>query len=163
MALTKEYVLSLLGAVKDPEIPVLSLVDLGIITQLTISETDEVSITITPTFSGCPALDSMKNQLRDELKKNGVVCNEVAVSFETPWNSDKLSEKGRAAIKKFGLAPPPMMGNLHADLDILEQITCPFCDSHDTEMQSMFGATICRSMHYCNSCRQAFEQFKPLG
>jgi len=163
MQYTREQILEVLDSVKDPEIPVLSLVDLGVITELLISETNVVSVTITPTFSGCPAMDTMKKQLEEALLAKGIEHTPVKISFETPWSSDLLTEKGRAAIKKFGLAPPPMLGNHQPDIDILEHIACPHCNSENTEMKSMFGPTLCRSLHYCHNCLQAFEQFKPLG
>ena len=83
------------------------------------------------------------------------------MSFDKPWDSNKVTEKGREALKKFGLAPPPEY-NLILDLDILEHAKCPYCDSDNTELRTPFGPTLCRSMHYCNNCRQMFEQFKPV-
>lgn len=160
MALDKKQILNWLEEVKDPEIPVLSLVDLGVITDVNI-DNNHVKVKMTPTFSGCPAIDYMKADVIEVLKQKGLENVECEVSFETQWNSNMISEKGRKAIKKFGLAPPPKH-DLIVDLDILEKINCPFCDSKDTELKSPFGPTLCRSLHYCNNCRQAFEQFKPL-
>jgi ring-1,2-phenylacetyl-CoA epoxidase subunit PaaD len=85
----------------------------------------------------------------------------VRLTFETQWNSNMISEKGRAALKKFGLAPPPQH-NLIVDIDLLEHSICPQCNSENTIMKSPFGPALCRSLHYCNNCHQAFEQFKPL-
>ena len=152
--------MSWLEEVKDPEIPVLSLVDLGIIRQIKITDT-KVVVTITPTFSGCPAIEIMKSDICNILNKNGATSCEVKVTFKDPWNSNMISEKGRKAIKQFGIAPPPQ-NNLLVDLDILENIHCPHCDSENTEMKTPFGSTLCRSIHYCQSCKQAFEQFKPI-
>ncbi len=160
--LTKEQILTWLEEVKDPEIPVLSLVDLGVITDVTVGETDEkVTVEMTPTFSGCPAMDYMKRNVEEVLDKYGVQNFEVRMSFDKPWNSNKISEKGKIALKNFGLAPPPEY-NLILDLDILEHVKCPYCDSDNTDLKTPFGPTLCRSMHYCNNCRQMFEQFKPL-
>lgn len=158
--LSKDIVMTLLEQVKDPEIPVLSLVDLGVITSVNI-ENNDVKIVMTPTFVGCPALDMMKSEITEVLQKNGVRNVDIEVSFNSPWNSDKISEKGKLALKKFGLAPPPST-TLFQDLDVLEHVACPRCNGTDTELKNAFGPTLCRSIHYCNACREAFEQFKPV-
>lgn len=149
-----------LEEVKDPEIPVLSLVDLGVITDVEISD-GKVVIEMTPTFVGCPALEVMKEDIVSVLKKNGIEQAEVRVSFATPWTSDRISEKGKAALKSFGLAPPPS-SQIFEDLDLLEHAACPRCNGTNTEVRNTFGPTLCRSIHYCLDCREAFEQFKPL-
>ena len=159
-ALTQDIILNWLEEVKDPEIPVLSLVDLGVITGVEIHGED-VRIEMTPTFVGCPALDMMKSDIADVLLRHGVRNVDIEVSFSSPWNSDKISEKGKRALKKFGLAPPPST-SLIQDLDVLEHVPCPRCNGTDTELKNAFGPTLCRSIHYCNNCREAFEQFKPV-
>ena len=161
MKLTKEYILTLLEEVKDPEIPVLSLVDLGVITGVEISDENHVTVNMTPTFAGCPAMDYMKKDVERTLEQHGITNHSVIMSFANPWDSNKISEKGRKALKEFGLAPPPTY-DMVLDLDILEYATCPYCNSDNTTMRTPFGPTLCRSMHYCNDCRQMFEQFKPL-
>ena len=103
----------------------------------------------------------MKNDVERVLSEKGVADYEVNVSFKTQWSSNNISDKGKAALKKFGLAPPPFVDNI-VDLDILEHTPCPFCNSTDTELKSPFGPTLCRALHYCHSCHQAFEQFKPV-
>lgn len=157
----KENVYKILDDVKDPEIPVLSLVDLGVIREVTIEENNRVVIEMTPTFAGCPAINYMKDEILEALNKAGFEDAVVNISFKSSWNSNMISEKGKSALKKFGLAPPPSH-NLIFDIDILENIPCPFCESNNTELNSPFGPTLCRSLHYCNDCKQAFEQFKPL-
>lgn len=159
--LTKDIVKEWLDEVKDPEIPVLSLNDLGVITGISIDEQGKVVVNMTPTFTGCPAMDVMQQDVRDVLTKQGVEDYEVNISFETQWNSNMISEKGKKALKDFGLAPPPEH-NMIVDIDIIERAKCPHCDSENTEMKTPFGPTLCRSMHYCHNCLQAFEQFKPL-
>ncbi len=160
MVITEADILSWLEEVKDPEIPVLSLIDLGVIRKVAIEDT-KVIVTMTPTFSGCPAIDMMKDDICEVLGEHGIDDCQVNVTFKDHWNSDMITEKGRKAIKQFGIAPPPA-NTLVLDLDILENINCPHCDSDNTELKTPFGPTLCRSMHYCHSCRQAFEQFKPL-
>lgn len=158
--LTREQVYTWLEEVKDPEIPVLSLVDLGVITDVTLEE-NNVHIEMTPTFVGCPALDFMKQEIHEVLNRYGVGQVSIRVTFRKPWNSDLISEKGKQALKKFGLAPPPPR-ELFTELDVLEHAACPRCNGTDTELRNTFGPTLCRSIHYCNTCREAFEQFKPL-
>ena len=150
-----------LDEVKDPEIPVLSLNDLGVITGIKIQEDGHVRVDMTPTFAGCPAMDVMKNDVEQVLEKQGITDYEVVLSFETQWNSNMISEKGRKALKDFGLAPPPKH-DLIVDIELIERAKCPHCDSENTEMKTPFGPALCRSMHYCHNCHQAFEQFKPL-
>lgn len=160
MVITKDDIYTWLEDVKDPEIPVLSLIDLGVITGIETGD-NSVKIEMTPTFVGCPALDMMKSEIVEVLTKHGVENITIDVTFRTPWTSDLITEKGRLALKKFGLAPPPSR-EVFADLEILDHAVCPRCDGTDTELKNPFGATLCRSIHYCNACREAFEQFKPL-
>jgi ring-1,2-phenylacetyl-CoA epoxidase subunit PaaD len=160
--MTSETVIGWLDEVKDPEIPVLSLVDLGVITEVHIAG-GHVRVEMTPTFVGCPAMDYMRNEVITVLKNHGIKDPEVNVTLKKSWSSDHISEKGKAALKKYGLAPPPGLNGLILDIDILEHAACPRCNGTNTVMRSPFGPTLCRSLHYCNDCREAFEQFKPLG
>ena len=161
MTYTSEYILQLLEEVKDPEIPVLSLVDLGVITNISCHN-GKVTVNMTPTFIGCPAMDFMKNEVLEKLKEHGIANTEVIISFKEPWSSDKISEKGKQALKKYGLAPP-MAAHLFTDIEVLEHVACPRCDGTDTELKNPFGPTLCRTIHYCHSCHEAFEQFKPIS
>ncbi|MCE7994354.1 MAG: phenylacetate-CoA oxygenase subunit PaaJ [Roseivirga sp.] len=159
--LTEDQIKTWLDEVKDPEIPVLSLNDLGVITGITIEDSGKVRVDMTPTFAGCPAMDVMQSDVEEVLKREGIEDFEVVLSFATQWNSNMISEKGRAALKKFGLAPPPKH-NLIVDIELIEHAKCPQCNSENTEMKTPFGPALCRSLHYCHDCHQAFEQFKPL-
>src|SRR5579871_4253162 len=152
--MTEQIILSWLEEVKDPEIPVLSLVDLGVITKVNIDD-ERVKIEMTPTFVGCPALDYMKSEVLLLLKTKGIENVQVEVNFKRAWTSDLISEKGRAALKKFGLAPPPS-ATVFADLDLLEGAICPRCNGDNTELKNAFGPTLCRAIYYCNDCREAF-------
>jgi ring-1,2-phenylacetyl-CoA epoxidase subunit PaaD len=158
--LTRDIVLNWLEDVKDPEIPVLSLVDLGVIREVEIHG-NKISLALTPTFVGCPALDMMKDDIISTLKGYGIEEVKITVTFKEPWTSDMISEKGKTALKNFGLAPPPP-NQLIFDLDVLEHAICPRCDGTNTELKNTFGPTLCRSIHYCQDCREAFEQFKPI-
>lgn len=162
----EDKIWSLLGEVKDPEIPVISIVDLGMITELRIDDTKNVSITMAPTFSACPAIDilqqSIKKQIEDQLTTLQLTSVEVRISYDIQWNSNRITDKGKKILKEFGLAPPPVLEG-DVDLALLENTACPWCDSTDTQMKTTFGSTLCRSIHYCNSCQQSFEQFKPVS
>lgn len=158
--ITEEQILQWLEEVKDPEIPVLSLVDLGVITEVSVDE-HRVRVNMTPTFVGCPAIDYMKQDVIDVLNSYGIDNVDVNITFDKQWNSNMITEKGRAALKKFGLSPPPKH-NLIVDIDVLEHAECPNCGSTDSVLKTPFGPTACRSIHYCNSCSETFEQFKPL-
>jgi len=158
--LSVENIYRWLEGVKDPEIPVLSLVDLGVIRDVAVNG-EEISIVITPTFVGCPALQMMKTEITEMLMKKGAAKVAIAVSYSKPWSSDDISDKGKKALKQFGLAPPPTSDLIH-DLEMLEHAECPRCGTTDTDLKSAFGATLCRSIYYCNNCRESFEQFKPL-
>ncbi|HEY9048994.1 MAG TPA: 1,2-phenylacetyl-CoA epoxidase subunit PaaD [Ohtaekwangia sp.] len=159
MAFTSDQIYQWLEEVKDPEIPVLSLVDLGVITAVVI-DNDSVAIEMTPTFVGCPALDLMQQEIKSTLTSKGVSSVTTTVNFHQHWTSDNISEKGRQALKQFGLAPPQPA--IFPDIDLLEHVACPRCNSTDTELKNIFGPTLCRSIHYCNTCSEAFEQFKPI-
>jgi len=161
MALDRQQIMAWLEAVKDPEIPVLSLVDLGVINEVHIQDKN-VSIDMTPTFVGCPAIDMMKEDIVNVLRGHGVEQVDVQVTFKHPWTSDKISEKGKQALKKWGLAPPPSAQVFH-DLEVLENAPCPRCGGENTELKNPFGPTLCRSIHYCHTCKEAFEQFKPVS
>lgn len=157
--MTTQDIYHWLEDVKDPEIPVLSLVDLGVITQVDIDD-KHVSLTMTPTFVGCPALDMMKDDVTQTLLKHGADEVTINISYNPGWTSDRISEKGKTALKEFGLAPP--QGGLIEDIEMLEHANCPRCNGNNTELKSAFGATLCRAIFYCHDCRESFEQFKAL-
>jgi ring-1,2-phenylacetyl-CoA epoxidase subunit PaaD len=158
---TVESITRLLHQVKDPEIPTISLIDLGVITHIVVDDSSGVYIKMTPTFAGCPAMDYMKNNVEEVLAENGIADFKVEMNFDTQWSSNNITQDGLEALKKHGLAPPPKH-NLIIDIDLLDKAKCPFCESTDTTLKSPFGPTLCRSLHYCHSCSQAFEQFKPV-
>lgn len=151
-----------LKEVKDPEIPPISIVDLGIVTGIEVSDSNDVHVTLTPTFAGCPALKIMEDLVRERLEKVPEIGNiSVNTSFEVTWTTDMISEEGRKALLQHGLAPPKQAVG-YMELDVLSDTPCPYCGSRNTELKSPFGPTLCRSLHYCNNCLQAFEGFKPV-
>ena len=159
--ITKEDILDALQDVKDPEIPTISVVDLGIITGVDIDEDNFVKVTMTPTFSGCPALKIMENMVKERIELMNISGVEVTTNFDTPWSTNMISPKGIEGLKKHGLAPPEKHNGL-VQIEILEKVKCPHCGSRNTTLKTPFGPTLCRSMHYCNECLNAFEQFKPV-
>lgn len=154
-------ILEMLSEVKDPEIPTISIVDLGIVTGISEDSEGTIQVKLTPTFSGCPALKIMEELVSQKLKEKGILKHQVITSFEVPWNTNRITEKGLEALKKHGLAPPPRHKG-YIELDVLSDTPCPLCGSRNTTMQTPFGPTLCRSMHYCNNCKNAFEAFKPV-
>lgn len=161
MILTESSIREALEQVMDPEIPTISIVDLGIVTGIHVAENGSVSVTLTPTFSGCPALKVMEQLVEEKLKELGVEKPIVNTSFDVQWNTNMISEKGLQALLKHGLAPPPRHSG-YVELDVLSDMPCPLCGSRNTTMKSPFGPTLCRSLHYCNHCKNAFETFKPV-
>lgn len=147
--------------VKDPEIPTLSLVDLGVITDVSIDEAGTAHVVMTPTFVGCPAMDYMREDVRRRLVAMGFADPDVRMNFDVPWNTNRVTEAGREALKKHGLAPPERYEGV-LELEVLNNMACPHCGSRNTVLRSPFGSALCRSIHYCNSCLQAFEAFKPV-
>ena len=160
---TEKQIWAALEEVMDPEIPTISLVDLGIVTSVNLNDGNEVEITLIPTFSGCPALKVMEEMVAEKVKALGVEKVTVTTNFDLPWTTNRISEKGRKGLLKHGLAPPPDDYDGIIELSVLSNIVCPYCQSKNTRLTTPFGPTLCRSMHYCDNCLQAFEQFKPVG
>jgi ring-1,2-phenylacetyl-CoA epoxidase subunit PaaD len=140
-----------LADVTDPEIPAISIVDLGIVHRAEVGPDGAIRVELLPTFVGCPAIEVIKSAVRDRLQAFGRRV-EVDVSFEVPWTSDRISPAGRDQLRRSGFAPPGDLAAVH----------CPYCDSARVAMDSLFGPTLCRSLFYCRDCRQPFEAFKPI-
>ncbi|MBS1913617.1 MAG: phenylacetate-CoA oxygenase subunit PaaJ [Bacteroidetes bacterium] len=147
--------------VKDPEIPTVSLVDLGVITSVSVDDENVVHVTMTPTFVGCPAMEYMRSEVVRRLERMEFSGVDVRMNFDIPWSSNRITDEGRAALATFGLAPPAEYEGV-LELEVLNNVACPICGSHNTTLRSPFGPTLCRSIHYCNSCGETFEGFKPL-
>ena len=158
--LTTQHIWAALEDVTDPEIPIVSLVEMGIVRDVTLAG-DRAAITITPTFVGCPALIPMREAIVERVRRLGVREVEVRTSLNPPWTSEWISSTARAKLHSIGISPPPHHSGTF-DIPLLAASTCPHCGSTDTVLDNVFGPTLCRSMHYCNNCRQSFEQFKPL-
>lgn len=155
-------IIKALEEVMDPEIPTVSIVDLGIVKDIVIKDAHTVTITLTPTFAGCPALKFMEDLVRDKIGMLGVRTVNVNTLFDEQWNTNMITEKGLEGLKKHGLAPPERHNGL-VQIQMLEKVKCPLCGSENTTLKSPFGPTLCRSIHYCNDCLNGFEQFKPVS
>lgn len=156
----REQIWEALEDVKDPEIPVISVVEMGIIRGVLV-EDEQVTVRMTPTFSGCPALHVMKSDIEECIRQLGWSKVTVMTALAPPWSSDWISDAGREKLKAFGLAPPNRHGG-HAELIFHELATCPYCDSKNTSLRNSFGSTLCRMIYFCNDCLQPFEKFKAL-
>lgn len=152
-----------LAEVLDPEIPAVSVVDMGMIRSI---ETDgsRAEVTVLPTFTGCPAVDVIVADVRAAVEKvAGVEEVEVTTSFDPPWTTERITEQGRRRLKEFGLAPPTGEGPvLITQIGLPVAAECPFCGSRNTQNENPFGPTPCRALYYCKECRNPFEQFKPV-
>jgi len=151
-----------LAEIPDPEIPVVSLVDLGVVRDVAVSG-PRVHVTLTPTFLGCPALEAMRRALEERIEALGAEPD-VEVSTRDDWSTDSITPAGREKLRSAGLAPPAPR---EANAPTLVQLTsnafrCPYCGSTETSLENVFGPTPCRSIRYCESCRQPFEQFKTI-
>ena len=160
VTLTVEEIWQALEEVKDPEIPVVSLVEMGIIRRVEVSG-GTIVVSMTPTFAGCPALHVMKAEVEQRLREMGAESVETKWVYSPPWTSDWIADEARAKLKAFGLAPPVKHSG-DVNLILLEEAACPYCGSRNTTIKNTFGPTLCRAIYYCDDCRQPFEQFKPL-
>ncbi len=151
-----------LEEVPDPEIPVVSVVEMGIVREVEVAESGRVLVKMTPTFSGCPALEVMRQEIAGRIGRLGVQEVVVEVVLFPPWTTDWIGDGAREKLRQFGLMPPPRHGGNLISVAFLEVTTCPRCGSSDTELKNSFGPTLCRMIWYCHQCRDAFEQFKPL-
>jgi ring-1,2-phenylacetyl-CoA epoxidase subunit PaaD len=147
--------------VPDPEIPTVNLVDLGVIQRVELNQAARhARILLLPTFTGCPAIEMMRDLIRERLEQLGL-ATQVDITREQRWSSDRISEAGRQGLARAGVAPPgPAVSS--AIIPLLEPAICPHCGSHHTTLDSAFGPTLCRAIAYCRDCKQPFEQFKPL-
>ena len=161
--ITEAAVWQALEQVKDPEIPVISVVDMGMITQVELNPTTNTcAVTLTPTFVGCPAIQVIKTDIATQVKQLGFAEVTVQVDYETRWSSDRMKPEAKVKLEKFGLAPPPELKDEELSEEMLNRVRCPHCGSTDTTLRSSFGSTLCRAIRFCFSCKQGFEQFKPI-
>jgi ring-1,2-phenylacetyl-CoA epoxidase subunit PaaD len=156
-----ENIRKLLEEVTDPEIPVLSVIDLGIIRE--INEIQEgIEIIITPTYSGCPAMDVIKMNIQMHLQSNGFKNVKVIQTLSPAWTTDWMTEEGKRKLKEYGIAPPNPKQQVCDDKLFApnEAVQCPHCDSYHTHRVSEFGSTACKALYVCDECREPFDHFK---
>ncbi len=157
MPYTPDDILQLLEPVCDPEVPVLSVQDLGIIRQINLVSDTEVDIDITPTYSGCPAMQTIATAIRLELMGHGIKAN-VKEILSPAWTTDWMSHQGKEKLKEYGIAPPQYL--VKNDLGEAAIVPCPRCESTDTQLLSQFGSTSCKALYRCQSCLEPFDYFK---
>jgi len=149
-----------LEEIADPEVPVITIVDLGIVRHINIISPEHVSIDITPTYSGCPAMDVIGTQIKMLLLAKGIKTVDVNLILHPAWTTDWMSENGKIKLKKYGIAPPKRLSKVKLDLFEEDQIACPRCDAQNTNLVSRFGSTSCKSLYQCMNCHEPFEHFK---
>ncbi|MCS6965933.1 MAG: phenylacetate-CoA oxygenase subunit PaaJ [Candidatus Kapabacteria bacterium] len=161
---TQEDIWRELSTICDPEIPNLSITDMGIVADVHLDvEAGRAIIKVTPTFVGCPATALICSEIEQRLRQLPLREVAVEITYNPPWTTNRLSQRAREVLRQFGIAPPPPYEGTDFPLDLLrEAVECPYCGSTDTVLQTPFGPTLCRAIYYCNTCRQAFEHFKPV-
>ena len=157
----KDKIWKLLEEIPDPEIPVLSIHDLGIVRKIDEIK-DEIIVTITPTYSGCPAMNQFEADIVTTLNKYGYARVSIKTTYDPPWTTDWLSEEAKKKLQDYGIAPPEQKTTDKAALlvDDRKSVTCPQCRSTNSRMISQFGSTACKSMYQCNECMEPFDYFK---
>lgn len=161
-ALTIGEIRELAAAVEDPEMPMLTLDDLGILRDVRRDAAGTVTVTITPTYSGCPALDAIGDDIRKRLAERGETAVEVRTRLSPPWSTDWISAEGRRKLAEHGIAPPPERASTAGETFVPLPVRCPNCESLRTRELSRFGATACRAIHVCAACGEPFDHVKPL-
>ena len=153
---------SLLESVTDPEVPVLTIADLGILRS--VEDRDgRFEIIITPTFTGCPAMRTIEDDIRKVLLENNINNFDVKTVIAPAWTTDWMTEEGKRKLREYGIAPPSMSTEEHLRSLISgnrKPVVCPFCGSNHTRLTSAFGSTACKALHFCDGCNQPFEEFK---
>ncbi|MBK7268846.1 MAG: phenylacetate-CoA oxygenase subunit PaaJ [Flavobacteriales bacterium] len=160
--ITKARILELLDNVKDPEIPVINVLELGVVRTVEVEPNGKAIITITPTYTGCPAMDVMAADIKKELLDAGVPEVEVKLTLSPAWSTDWITDEGKRKLKAYGIAPPEKTADIRALRGAAPVVECPQCGSKDTVMLSAFGSTACKALWKCNNCLEPFDQFKCL-
>ena len=160
---SRDELFAILETVMDPEVPALSIVDLGIVREAVGTDEGAV-ITITPTYSGCPAMREIESEIRRALEEQGIGTVEIRTTYSPAWTSDWIAPAAREKLEAYGIAPPgPAESNELVTLRRrVPAVCCPYCKSLNTVEKSEFGSTACKSIWFCNGCRQPFEQFKAI-
>lgn len=156
---TVESIRELISTINDPEVPAINIIELGIVRAIQIVD-DHVTVTITPTYSGCPAMKMIEDDIRHVLGAHGISQISITTVFSPAWTTDWMDERAKKKLQQYGIAPPHSV-NLSPVIQIeLPKVQCPHCQSRNTHQKSEFGSTACKAYYFCDSCRQAFEYFK---
>ncbi len=160
--LTRERVFELLQEVPDPEVPVISVVELGIVRDAMVGADGAIEVTITPTYSGCPAMFEIEKDIRAALEAAGATRVTMRTVLAPAWTTDWIGPAAKEKLRAYGIAPPGRAeaGGLVTLSRRRSAVACPHCGSNDTELKSEFGSTACKAIHVCRSCRQPFDEFK---
>jgi ring-1,2-phenylacetyl-CoA epoxidase subunit PaaD len=160
-SITQENVWNILENVPDPEIPVLSVIELGIVRDVRING-DEIEVVITPTYSGCPAMDMIAMNIRLALLEHGLAKFKITSVLSPAWTTDWMTDSAKQKLKEYGIAPPnPKQQVCQPDLFMAEEnVQCPRCDSYHTHRISEFGSTACKALYQCDDCKEPFDYFK---
>lgn len=161
LSTSKTDLMALLAAVKDPEVPVLDIVEMGIVRDVRLAD-GTVSVDITPTYSGCPAMKAIEDEIVRTLHAEGYADVQVNLIYTEAWTTDWMTDEARQKLKAYGIAPPEKKAG-EAWLPFSQAgkvVPCPWCNARDTRLTSPFGSTACKALHYCNACHQPFEHFK---
>lgn len=156
---TKERIRKILEEISDPEIPVLSITDLGIVRDLNIGD-EEIEVIITPTYSGCPAMDVIAMNIRMALLKNGFEKIKITHQLSPAWTTDWMTNNGKEKLKAYGIAPPVGKSFDKRYLEDELEVECPLCHSKNTRLISQFGSTACKALYQCKDCKEPFDYFK---
>ena len=154
-SIDKKAIYAYLEEIKDPEVPVLSIIDLGIVRDVVMHEDDEVEVLITSTYNGCPAMDMIAANIRIMLSTLGFKKYKVTQILSPAWTTDWMSEEGKRKLKQYGIAVPDKRFVIATD-----GVECPLCNSHHTKLISEFGSTACKALYQCNDCKEPFDYFK---
>jgi len=164
LTITTQQVYEWLSSVTDPEVPVLTILDLGIVRDVQVGEGadggPEVTVAITPTYSGCPAMDVIAVNIRMALLSRGIRHINIENRLHPAWTTDWMTEEGKQKLQAYGIAPPQRKAADTLALFADDKVPCPRCGSTDTELVSQFGATSCKALYRCLSCHEPFEHFK---
>lgn len=160
---SRDELLDILDEVKDPEVPVLSVVELGIVREIEATDAG-VSVTITPTYSGCPAMREIESEIRAALEQRGLGPVMIRTTYAPAWTTDWITAEARKKLEAYGIAPPGPVreGPELVALQRATRVRCPYCKSINTEQKSVFGSTACKSIWVCRECGQPFEEFKAI-
>jgi ring-1,2-phenylacetyl-CoA epoxidase subunit PaaD len=160
--LTTDQAWDILGRVPDPEIPAVSVTELGIVRDVRAAD-DSVEVVVTPTYSGCPATEAIERSIRDALSAAGARQVRVHHRLSPAWTTDWIDTDARERLRAVGIAPPgERPASPEQPLSFVPRVTCPRCESSDTERLSQFGSTACKALYRCRACREPFEYFKPI-